>query len=420
MQTPDSFHYLDPQLQREPMEFLRVLREQAPVYREPVTGAYIVSRAADLRAAASKPDVFSNVIDPTVFRSCQGLVLRELDPEVAGILDKEAWLTPNTLLLNDPPVHGRYRRIVSKALSSVEVAGLEPQIAGHVARFIGAFDGNKEVDFVEEFAHKLPLSIILRFVGAPESDMPLINHWSHMFFSTLMGQSTREQYLQTVHAVAEMYQFVAKRIAAVREKPDDTWLSALVQGHEVGEQPLTHEELLSIFHVVLFAGHDTTRQSLGSSMRALARDPALYARVRADRALIKPLIDEVLRLNSPANITARRTVTDTELGGVTIPANSMVFMAWGSGNRDAAEWEQPDEFQCPRKGGSSHLSFGYGIHTCVGMRLAKAQISASLNAFFDRYRAIELTVPEQSLEYVPSINLRGLARLPIRCTPLDA
>ena len=415
---PASFDYFDPALQSDPIDFFAVLREQAPVYREPRTGAYFVTRAADLRAAAARPEVFSNEIDPAVFRVCQGLSLRERDPEVANMLESEAWLVPHTLLLTDPPAHGRYRRLAAAALSSVAVAGLDPFIRSQVRRYLTVFDSGSEQDFVAEFADKLPLSIILHLLGAPEADMPMVNRWAHMFFGTLMGQTSREEYLATVHAVGELYRYVARRIDAVRSRPDATLMSVLVNGQGASaEERLTLEELLSIFHVLLMAGHDTTRQSLANAIRVLATDKALYARLAADHTLVKPFIDEVLRLYSPANVTARRTRVETELGGTLIPAGSMVFMCWGSGNRDAAQWEAPDVFVCPRKGGATHLAFGFGIHLCVGMRLARAQLVATLAAFLERYAAIELTVPVSSLDYAPAISLRALERLPLRCLP---
>jgi cytochrome P450 len=285
-----------------------------------------------------------------------------------------------------------------------------------VLRYIEVFDSGEVVDFLPEFAEKLPLSIILKFAGAPESDMPLVNRWAAQFFSTLMGQSTREEYLKSVNAVCELYQYVAQRVRAVKEQRDDSLLCTVVYAHEAtGDAPLSLEETLSIFHVLLLAGHDTARQTLTNAMRVLATHPDLYARMRADRELAKPLVDEVLRMYSPANITARRTTRETELGGVTIPKDSTVFMCWGSGNRDAAEWADPEEFVCPRKGGGTHLGFGYGIHTCVGMSLAKAELLATIAAFVARYEEIRLAVPEEQLEYSPTINLRSLTSLPIRC-----
>jgi cytochrome P450 len=417
MKQPAEFNFVDPAVQSEPVEFFASLRAHAPVYREPYTGAYFVSRAEDICAVAQQPETFSNYVDPSVFRICQGPALERLDPEVAAILKAKAWLVPSTLLLTDPPVHARYRRLAMEVLSPKAVAELQPSIRSLVERYIVAFDSGEDTDFLAEFAEKLPLSVILRFFGAPDEDRTKVNRWTHQFFSTLMGQSSREDYLRTVDAVCEMFQYIAARTEDVRRHPDDSLLNALLHAHEAtGDEPLTLEEILSFFQVLLLAGHDTTRQTLTNAMRFLATDRDLCARLRATRELIKPFIDEVVRLTSPANVTARYAVKDAEIGGVRIPKNSTVFLCWGSGNRDPAKFADPDRFECPRKGGGAHLGFGYGIHLCAGMRLAKAQISLTIEAMLDRYSDIRLAVPDSSLTYEPAINLRALTSLPIRCT----
>ena len=247
MKCPADFDFIDPAVQADPIEFLEVLRHQAPVYKEPRTGAYMVTRAKDIRYVAEHHEIFSNYIDPSVFLVCQGLSLEEKDPEVAAIFRKKARLIPHTLLLTDPPEHGRFRRLALEALSPKAVKKLIPFIEQQVEHYIVPFDSGATIDFVSEFCERVPLSIIMSFIGAAESDFDLINGWAHQFFSTEMGQASRAEYLRTVDAMCDMFNYVERRIEAVKLQRDGTLLDDLMHAHEeTGDEALTIEELISM------------------------------------------------------------------------------------------------------------------------------------------------------------------------------
>ena len=417
MKCPADFDYLDPAVQSNPMEFLEVLRREAPVYREPRTGAYIVTRAKDVEYISEHTELFSNYIDPSVFLACQGKALEEKDPEVAAILKKKAWLVPNTLLLTDPPAHGRYRRLALEALSVKAVKGLVPFVESNVARFAQQFDSGEPVDFVVHFCERVPLSTILHFVGAPESDHELINGWAHQFFSTIMGQAPRAEYLKTVDMICDLFHYIARRVEAVKQKPDGTLIDNLLHAHEASnDEPLTLEEILSMFQVLLLAGHDTTRQTLANGMRMMATRPELFRRLQENPDLVPAFVEETIRIYSPSNMSPRIAAVDTELGGVHIPQGSTLFVSWGSANRDSERFPHADEFRCPNEAGKEHYGFGAGQHFCVGSRLARMTLATSFREFLNRYAAIELAIPEDQLQFMPAINLRALVSLPIRCT----
>ena len=417
MKCPADFDFIDPEVQSNPMAFLETLRHQAPVYLEPRTGSYMVTRARDIRYVAEHHELFTSYIDPSVFLVCQGLSLEEKDPEVAAIFKKKARLIPHTLLLTDPPVHSRYRRLALEALSPKAVKKLQPFIERQVERYIAKFDAGTTIDFVAEYCERMPLSIIIHFIGAPESDVELINGWAHQFFSTEMGQKPRAEYLKTVDAMCDMFNYVERRIEAVKRRRDGTLLDDLMHAHlETGDEALTIEELISVFHVFLVAGHDTTRQSLASGMRILATDPARCAQLREHPEYVGSFVEEVIRLYPPAVMTPRVAAVDTEIDGIAIPKGATVFLCWGSANRDAEVFQDADQFKCPNEAGKDHYGFGHGAHFCVGNRLARTTLATSFNAFLHRYRSISLEVPESELRYEPAINLRALISLPIRCT----
>ena len=416
MKCPADFDFIDPEVQSNPMAFFETLRNQAPVYREPRTGSYMVTRAKDISYVAEHHELFTSNIDPTKFLSCQGAALEQKDPEVAAIIKKKARLIPHTLIFTDPPELHRYRRLTLEALSPKAVKLLSPFIEQMVDRFIAPFDSGETIDFVGTFSDRVPLSIIVQFIGAPEEDFELINEWTQQFFSTQMGQQPREEYLKTVDTMCDLFNYVERRIEAVKLKRDGTLLDSLMHAHlETGDEALTIEELISIFQVLLIGGHDTVRQTLASGMRILAADPELCAQLRQHPDHVGPFVEEVIRLHSPAAMTPRVALLDTEIDGIAIPKGATVFLCWGSANRDAELFNNPDQFQCPNESGKSHFGFGKGVHFCVGVRLARVELALAFNTILRRYSSISLEVPEQDLRYQPAINVRTLISLPIRC-----
>lgn len=405
----------DPEVQKNPQLFFAWLRREAPVYRDPDFGAFFITRDEDIRRVAMDPTTFSSVINPAVFRVVQGL-LEESDPEVAERLKSRGWLVPTTLLLTDPPAHTRYRRLVQEALNPKSVAELTPHIRARVLEILDGLPREGEVEFVSAFAQRLPIYMVGRFIfGAPESDHPRINAWADQFFLTLMPAASREEYLKTVDAIIAMHHYIKARIDVLRERAEDhVLLSRLLRIHEqTGDEPLSEPELMSMMQVFLIAGHDTTRQTLANALQVLASYAEIQQRVRADKTLLPQFINEVLRLYAAAAVTPRIAACDTQLHGVAIPKGSMIFMAWGSANRDEGVHPDPDRFDLDRPDAKSHLSFGWGIHHCVGAHLARAQLSIALGEILGRYRGIELAVPGNELEYVPNMNSRALVRLPL-------
>ena len=412
-----TFRSTDLEIQANPVEFFAWIRANSPVYRDPDTGVYFITRDEDIRQVAMDADTFSNVIDPSVFRVVLGKALEQSDPEVANILKTRGWLLPNTLLMIDPPDHLRYRRLAQEALSPKSVTALSKSIGERADQLIESFPPDGAIDFVEDYAKLLPIWVIGTFMfGAPESDFRQINDWADQFFSTLMPAAPRDEYLKTVDQMIDMHHYIKGRIDRFRTAPDNSvLLSRLLTVHEAsGDAPLSDEELISMMQVVLIAGHDTTRQTISSSMLELARHPDLVSRLKADNALIPSFINEVLRLHPAANVTTRISTRDTEVGGVTIPKGAMVFVAWGSGNRDEKVHPDGDKFDIDRNDKTAHLSFGWGLHHCVGANLARAQVRITLERILKRFHRIELLVGEDELTYLPSMNTRSLMALPLR------
>ena len=293
---------------------------------------------------------------------------------------------------------------------------MRPHLRTRINELLDEFPADGRVDFVADFAKRLPIWTVGRFIfGAPETDFQMINDWSDQFFTTLMPVAPREEYLRTVDTMIEMHRYIKSNIDRFREQHDEgVLLSRLIRVHEkTGDAPLSDEEMISMMQVMLLAGHDTTRQTLANSLFELARQPVLMERMRADRSLVPKFINEVLRMYAAANVTPRIARVDADVNGTRIPAGSMVFMAWGSANRDDKLHPDPDRFDVDRPDARTHLSFGWGIHHCVGAHLARAQIALSLEQVLDRYSGARLDISESEIDYAPSMNTRSLMSLPL-------
>lgn len=414
------FQTIDVAVQKQPNEFFKWLRNNDPVFHDPHTGAFFISKEEHIRQVTMDVANFSNVIDPSVFRIVQGYGLEQSDPEVAAILKEKGWLLPTTLLIVDPPEHDRYREFAKETLTPRSVRALSDAIRDRADHLIARFPKNHPVDFVDAFAKSLPLWLIGKYIfGAPEEDFEMINDWADQFFLTLIPTAPREEYLRTVDQMIEMHHYIKRNIDRFRQEPDDSvLLSRLIHMQDAnGGSPLTDEEMMSMMQVLLIAGHDTTRQSLTNCVLELARHPDVFERLRANPKDIPNFIAEVLRLNSPANVTARISTNAVEVGGVMIPAGSMIFVAWGSGNRDADAHPEPDNFNIDRPEKNRTLAFGYGVHHCVGVHLAREQLRVSIEQLLAHYSGVSLAIAEQELDYLPSFNTRSLVRLPVHFTP---
>lgn len=416
----DMFKTIDPDVQKRPNAFFAWLRQNEPVFHDPYTGAFFISKEEHIRQVTMDVENFSNVIDPSVFRIVQGYGLEQSDPEVAAILKAKGWILPTTLLIVDPPEHNRYREFAKESLTPRSVRALSDAIRSRADQLIAQFPTNEPVDFVESFAKAMPLWLIGKYIfGAPEEDFGMINDWADQFFLTLIPTAPREEYLRTVDQMIEMHHYIKRNIDRFRKEPDHSvLLSRLIHMRDAnGGSPLTDEEMMSMMQVLLIAGHDTTRQSLTNCVLELARHPHLVERLRANPRDIPNFIAEVLRLNSPANVTARLATGTVVVGGVEIPAGSMIFVAWGSGNRDVDAHPEPDEFDIDRPEKNRTLAFGYGIHHCVGIHLAREQLRVSIEQLLAHYSGVALAIGEQELDYLPSFNTRSIVSLPVRFTP---
>lgn len=324
--------------------------------------------------------------------------------------DPRAALPASDLLIMDPPDHTRLRRLVSGAFTPRAIAGLEPWIREVAIRLLTAADGAAGFDLIDALAFPLPIAVICHLLGVPAEDQAQFRAWGHDVAATLDPQTAASARAQTRAAELALTGYMQDLVRERRANPDDSILSALIAAEDEGDR-LSSGELVSTALLLLIAGFETTVNLIGNGTVALLGDPDSWDRLRQDPALVPAAIEEMLRYDSPVQLTSRIATEDVEVGGAMIAAGRAVIVFIGGANRDPGVFEQPDEFRIDRPDPGRHLSFSLGIHHCLGASLARLEGRIAIEELTRRYPALELaaTPTRRSL-----LVLRGFESVPVR------
>lgn len=302
----------------------------------------------------------------------------------------------------DPPRHRKLRTLVSQAFTPRTVAGLEPRIRAITSALLDAAAGASRVDLIGALAYPLPILVISELLGIPAADRELFEKWARVLFSgdQLSESATMAEMeaalAQIAPTIREMNEYVLAHIRHHRAHPDDSLTSKLVAVEVDGER-LENQEIVGFVALLLVAGHITTTALVGNAAVSLDRHPEATAALRADPTRLPAALEEVLRCLPPFNELGRRTTAEVILGGRVIPADSIVMANLGSANRDPAHFADADAFDIGRSP-NPHLTFGHGIHFCIGAPLARLEGRVAFEELFGRYR--EMTVaPDEPVEF---------------------
>lgn len=396
---------MDPQVQQCPYPYYRALREEAPVKLTP-EGTYIVSTYELIVEVVHDSRTFSSMSPHG-----GGLGLHQSAAADALIQEKGYGRSLPVFVNLDPPDHTVYRRIVMNAFRPARIRQMEQSIITTVTDVMDSFAGQSEVDVVHDFAIPVQIYIIADQLGVARSDFRLFREWSDAWFVGLGLPVSEEEHLKAAEKVVQLQHYLMARIRERRENPGEDVISDFLDARFGGDRPLTDLEVLAMAENVLVAGHETTSNSIAAGLHRLASEQALQARLREDPAAIAKFVEELLRSEAPVQMMPRYATKDTVLGGVAIPKGAVVMVAFAAANRDAAKFADGESFNIDRPNASRHLTFGSGIHTCVGSPLAKLVLTNTFKLFLQRYCAFRLAQPEQTLHYNPSFVLRGLSAL---------
>jgi cytochrome P450 len=324
--------------------------------------------------------------------------------------DPRAGLPAADLLTLDPPDHTRLRRLVSSAFTPKAIAGLEPWIREVTVRRLAATDGTAGFDLIEELAFPLPIAVICRLLGVPAEDRARFRDWGHDLAASLDPQTAAAAHAQTRAAELALTGYLQDLVCKRRDDPDDSILSALIAAEEQGDH-LTTGEVVSTALLLLVAGFETTVNLIGNGTVALMGDPDGWQRLRRDPALVPAAVEEMLRYDSPVQLTSRIATEDAEVGGSAIAAGHPVIVSIGGANRDPAVFEDPDRFRIDRPDPGRHLSFSLGIHHCLGAALARLEGRIAIEELTRRYPALTAAAPPTRR---PLLVLRGFESVPVR------
>lgn len=361
------------------------LRERDPVHRMRLVNAWVLTRYEDVQAVLQDHHRFSN--------------------QEAGAGDRE-YTKDRSMLDLDPPDHTRLRSLVSKAFTPRSVAALGPRIEKIVEGLLDEVSGEDRFDLIDSFAFPLPIIVIAEMLGVPAEDLDRFKDWSNDIVLSLEPILTREQRERFRRSEQELYEYFEGIIALRRQDPQDDLVSALLAAEEEGDR-LSHGELLATLLLLLVAGNETTRNLIGNGMLALLRNPGELQRLKGEPELIETAIDELLRYDSPVQLDGRTALEDVELGGKTIGTGQQVVSVVGAANRDPEAFSDPDRLDIGREE-KSHISFGRGIHYCLGASLAKLEGRIAFEGLLERFSSMRLAaMPQQRKQVV----LRGVEDL---------
>ncbi len=394
----------DPAVQQCPFQAYDRLRDEAPVYRDPLTGNYVLTRYEDIRRAVINTRALSN-------RTGLGAT-RDTDARAAtdAIYDARGWRPMDTLVSNDPPSHRFYRSLVDKAFTPAKIDELEPRIAEIVNGLIDQFIDKPEVEFLREFAIKLPMIVIAEQLGVAKEDMDRFKIWSDVSVESQDPTMTYDREIEVVNLITEMQQYMAAAIDRLRKNPDGMLLSRLIEADTDGRR-LDLRELMSILQQLLVAGNETTTTTLAGGMKLLIDNPELAGQLRAEPALMRNFVEESLRVMTPIQTMFRRATEDVEIRGVRIPEGSIIEVRFGAANRDPAVFAEP---ACPdlhRANANTHLAFGTGAHLCIGNQLARGELRIAFKALIDRMDNFRPSRGAESYAYTPLYIAYGLTTL---------
>jgi cytochrome P450 len=398
---------LHPETLKCPYHSDRLLREQAPVHRDSTSGVYIVSTYDLVREVHRTPKVFSNE-----FGLEAGAAVEVTDPEVLEAMNCHPDLGRGTLLTLDDPQHRMFRDVVKDFFTAENIRSYEPWIRQQARDLVAGLTEKNQCHFVEEFARPLPLSVIMHVLGMPADMFDQAFKWT-MDNVTALSQTADQQTLIDAHlGLRDEYQWFQQALAERQGKPARDLLG-LIANATVQDRPCTIEEKLSYCTQFLVAGNETTTATLAEGIRQLCLFPEQAALIRADRSLIPNLVEETLRLASPTSNMWRVSKSDYTLGGVEIPASSMVLLKYFSANHDEQIFDEPERFDVTRENLKRHVAFGFGTHVCIGQHLSKLEMTIAWEEIFEHLDELELAVPAQELEYMPNVLLRGLEEITI-------
>lgn len=399
---------MQPEVQKCPYDLYRRLREEAPIYKMPDTGFHLVTSFDLCQEVIKQPDLFGSAVSPMALRP------EGVPAEVIAVYTEKGWLPKASCSTSDPPRHTWVRDILSTMFTAKRVRGITPYIDATANKLIDNFIAAGACEFVGAFAHPFPMIIIAEQIGVEADNLELFKEWSDAIVEPFSMMVTPEREVECAQLVVDMQHFFAEKVELRRQHPTDDLLSIVANARDQEGNYLAMDEVLAILTIDLLAsGNETTTSAISSGMLLLCNFPEVQQALQQDPSKISVFVEEVLRLESPAQGMFRSVTRDTVLGGVNLRAGDLLSLRFGAANRDHTIFASPETIDLNRKHAGKHLAFGQGRHHCVGAPLARQELISAFTILVQRMNNFKLDAPMQEQSYTPSFFGRQLETLEI-------
>lgn len=392
----------------DPYPIAQQLREQHPVFWSAPLGHVVLTEMADIEHAFTNPDIFAstNVQDP-IYPLC----------EAAGEVLAAPDFNPVAVMSNRPePDHARIRVYTRQGFSNRRLRALEDYMRGRATVLLDAMiEGGSPAEYVRQFAFPLPAEIVFRLLGFPESDDVMIKKWCVNRRAFSWGQPSEQEQVEIARGMLDYWRYCREFVAERRKNRADDFTSELLDAWEADPGPdrdpdattgISYREVESVVYGISFAGHDPVTALLCNTLLCLLPRRDQWNALIADPGLAANAVDETSRFESSQVSWRRVTTQDTTLGGVELPAGTRVLLNFAAANRQPTVFEAPNDFDLRRPQAARNISFGKGIHFCLGAGLAKMEARLALELLAERLPSLDL-VPDKELTYFPNITFRG-------------
>lgn len=403
-----NLDFADPTTNADPFPLFAQLRESDPIHWSSAMKGWVITRYEDVKhVAVTHSDMSADRLSP--FFAAAPADRQSSYVHLMTYLGK--WM-----VFRDPPEHTRLRRLFTKAFTSRSVKALEPNVEQIVGLLFDEMEQKSRstgvVDWIADFAYALPATVMMDLLGVPREDLRLVKEWSDdiaLFIGT--ARATADKYLRAEAGAKAMADYFRGIIAKRAADPRDDIISQLVAAREERDA-LTDDEVIATCILLLFAGHETTTNLLGNGLYYTMKFPGQWKRIKDDPSLVESAVEEWLRYDGPSGALVRVMTADVEFGNKQLLQGQRLFAFVNAANRDSGQFANSDRFDIGRSP-NAHLTFGHGIHFCLGAPLARLEGQIALRSLIERFPDIALA-STVAPEWKDSLVLRGLQSLPVR------
>ncbi len=390
----------DPFDLNKPHALWQRFREEQPIFYHAQSGYWVVSKYDEIKQIFDDWKTFSseNAQKP----------MRPMCDEGRKILTEGGFTAYSGLTSRVPPQHTRIRKVAQGCFGPRRFKSIEPQIEDIVRRHLdqldAAYDGETPVDFWKEVAHPVPAHVLFTLMGIPEKDVPAIKKYGESRVAMTYSDLSDEEQIPVAHDMVAYWKYIHDLLDMRRANPGDDFPSDMLRLQAEGAE-ITDEEIAGVMYSTLFAGHETTSTLMGNSIITMMSNPEAWAAIKEDPGKIPNTVEEILRYSPSVVGWRRKARTASMVGGVESPEGAEILMITGSANRDDGQFEGGETFDIDRKNARTHLSFGYGIHYCLGFQLAKMEGQIVLRQLAERFPNMRLA-PGFEAEFLRNITFR--------------